>query len=157
MGICSSCLGLGRRPSDAEHSDSSHLLGDPYQPGYGSMNPAGTHGAPQLDPEEIRRQRDALERICAQASDKLIDVSQAHFADDGPKMISEYPRLFTDRFAPSALQLSRPASVNSSPDEDETAWLGHVAGTAADTDGKWERVRPTHPGALTIQFGDGLA
>lgn len=89
MGACASCLGLGRRPSDSEvstalawlscrlltqspplqRSDSSHLLADPYQPHYGSINPPGSHSVPQPDPEEIRRQRDALERICAQTSE----------------------------------------------------------------------------------------
>jgi len=52
-----------------QRSDSSHLLGDAYQPHYGSINAPGAHSVPQPDPEEIRRQRDALERICAQTSE----------------------------------------------------------------------------------------
>ena len=89
MGICSSCLGFGRRQSQSEvrnslkaapkshkhyancpsqPSDSSHLLPDSYQAHYGSLNADQRHN-PQVDPEEIRRQRDALERLCVQTSE----------------------------------------------------------------------------------------
>lgn len=89
MGICSSCLG-GRRTSESDvgilagagacysgpnrvaniplqQSDSSHLLGDQYQPNYGAAG--GAHNVPQPDPEELRRQRETLERICAETSE----------------------------------------------------------------------------------------
>lgn len=178
MGNCSSCLGIGRRPSDAERSDSSHLLGDPYQPQYGTLNATGSHNSPRPDPEEIRRQRDALERICAQTNDKLIDVSQATFAEDGSKMTSEYPRLFNERFPPlSPTQSSRPPSAPAdgmhsdsglNPDhshliqtvddendnEDEAMWLGKIVGNSSDAEGSWVRVVPIESGALTFQFGD---
>ncbi|KAF2117196.1 late endosomal/lysosomal adaptor and MAPK and MTOR activator-domain-containing protein [Lophiotrema nucula] len=156
MGVCSSCLGLGRRPSDSERSDSSHLLGDAYQHNYGSINPGGAHGGPQPDPEEIRRQRDALERICAQASDQLIDVSQATHTDEGSKMASEYPRLFNERFPPSRPQMSRPSSADASGDEDEATWLGNIIGNTNDAEGSWDRVEPIESGALTIHFGEPL-
>ncbi|KAF2638652.1 hypothetical protein P280DRAFT_404860 [Massarina eburnea CBS 473.64] len=149
MGICSSCL--GRRPSDAEQSDSSHLLGDPYQQQqYGSMNGPGSHIVHQPDPEEIRRQRDALERICAQTSDKLIHVSHVTYTDHGPN--SEYHRLFSERFPPAQPQSSRPSSA----DEDEAAWLSNLLGSSNDAEGSWERVEPLDSGALTVQFGDAL-
>ncbi|KAF1952983.1 hypothetical protein CC80DRAFT_596135 [Byssothecium circinans] len=160
MGICSSCLGLGRRPSDAENSDSSHLLGDPYQQQqYGSMNGPGSHNAPQPDPEEIRRQRDALERICAQTSDKLIHVSHAAtYTDHGPN--SEYQRLFNERFPPTQAQASRPPSAEAEADEDEDTWLGNIISgpnnNNNDAEGSWERVEPLESGALTVQFGDAL-
>lgn len=171
MGICSSCLG-GRRPSDAERSDSSHLLGDPYQPHYGTLNATGSHNSPRPDPEEIRRQRDALERICAQTNDKLIDVSQATFAEDGSKMTSEYPRLFNERFPPLSPTHSRPPSApadgihndgahdtlqtseDENDNEDEATWLGKIVGNSADAEGSWVRVVPIESGALTFQFGD---
>ncbi|KAF2438097.1 hypothetical protein P171DRAFT_372425 [Karstenula rhodostoma CBS 690.94] len=153
MGICSSCLGLARRPSDAERSDSSHLLGDPYQPQYGSINPSSAQSPPQPDPEEIRRQRDALERICAQTSDKLIHVSQAAHADDGHH--SEYLRLFNERFPPMK-SASRPPSAHDEPHEDEATWLATVVGSSNDAEGSWERVEPIESGALTVQFGEAL-
>lgn len=50
-----------------QQSDSSHLLGDQYQPNYGTAS--GAHSVPQPDPEELRRQRETLERICAETSE----------------------------------------------------------------------------------------
>ncbi|PVI05647.1 hypothetical protein DM02DRAFT_516567 [Periconia macrospinosa] len=153
MGICSSCLGL-RRASDTETADSSHLLADPYQPQYGSINGPSSHNAPQPDPEEIRRQRDALERICAQTSDKLIHVSHATYTDNGHN--SEYHRLFRERFPPTAAQSSRPSSADPEVEEDEATWLANIIGNSNDAEGSWERVEPIDSGALTIQFGDAL-
>ena len=84
MGICSSCLG-GRAdeevsstvrrirdavsPADAplQPSDASQLLGDSYQPQYGTLDARPQH-PPQPDPEEIRREREELEQICADTS-----------------------------------------------------------------------------------------
>ncbi|CAI6331931.1 unnamed protein product [Periconia digitata] len=171
MGICSSCLGLERRSSDTEvtkirtddtgtvvlthplqNADSSHLLADPYQPQYGSINGPNSHHTPQPDPEEIRRQRDALERICAQTSDKLIHVSHATYTDQATN--SEYHRLFHERFPPAAS--SRPASANPDMEEDEATWLANIIGSSNDAEGSWERVQPIESGALTIQFGDAL-
>ena len=91
MGVCSSCLGLGRRAADsdvrsqpaaavwprqltaslAQAPDRSRLLSDPYQQ-YGSIRVAAARSdLPQPDPDDIRRQRDALERICAQTSESV--------------------------------------------------------------------------------------
>ncbi|KAF2271557.1 uncharacterized protein EI97DRAFT_387649 [Westerdykella ornata] len=156
MGVCQSCLGIGRRPSDSARSDTSHLLGDSYQPQYGSINPAASHSGRQIDPEEIRRQRDALERICAQTSDKLIHVSQATYAEDGWKMISEYQRLFNERFPPLKTEPSRPSSADATQEEDEATWLGKIVGDSTDPEGSWERVEPVESGALTFQFGEAL-
>lgn len=104
MGICSSCLGLGRRQSQSDvsnslkaapksykhcannplqPSDSSHLLPDSYQPHYGALNADQRHN-PQVDPEEIRRQRDALERLCVQTSEYVA------FADTRREPITDH-------------------------------------------------------------------
>ncbi|KAF1998570.1 hypothetical protein P154DRAFT_438958 [Amniculicola lignicola CBS 123094] len=149
MGICASCLGLGRRTSDSE-SDSSHLLGDSF-PHYGSISNSGPQGGPPPDPEELRRMRDALERICAQTNDKMIDVSQATYTQEGSKMASEYPRLFNERFAAANARTSRPPSPDTAVD-DEAAWLENTVGKAGDADAQWGRVA-TINGALTVQFG----
>ncbi|KAF2742801.1 hypothetical protein M011DRAFT_258091 [Sporormia fimetaria CBS 119925] len=153
MGVCASCLGVGRRPSASAQSDTSHLLGDPYQPQYGSINAPASHSGRTIDPEEIRRQRDALERICAQTSDKLIHVSQAAQADEASKMASEYSRLFNERF-PAQTKWS--SSTVGSLDEDESSWLAKIVGSSTDAEGSWDRVEPIESGALTIQFGDAL-
>jgi hypothetical protein len=87
---------------------------------------------------------------------KLIDVSQAAYAEDGSKMASEYPRLFSERFPSTKTHPSRPSSADASQDEDESTWLGNIIGDTADTEGSWDRVEPIDSGALTIQFGDTL-
>jgi len=159
-----------------QRSDNSqHLLSDPYH-NYGSINASGSHVAPP-DPEEIRRQRDALERICAQTSEfvlspptpfvcalanlsnpyysKLIDVSQSAYTEEGSKLTSEYPRLFNERFPPTKPVGSRPESADGSEvDEDEATWLAKIVGETNEEEGSWERVVPLKSGTLTVQFDD---
>ncbi|KAF2804574.1 uncharacterized protein BDZ99DRAFT_525409 [Mytilinidion resinicola] len=156
MGICSSCI--GRRASQSDRSDSSHLLIDPYQPHYGSMHTSGPHGRPQPDPEEIRRQRDTLERICAQTSDKLIDVSHSAYTEEGSKMTSEYPRLFMERFPPPKVAVdSRPSSSGTGDGEqDEATWLMNTIGGRDGEEPSWDRVEPIDGGTLTVQFDEAL-
>jgi len=73
MGVCASCLGLARR--DNQEPDSTRLLDDdlyPSQYGYGSFNNGAQQ--PQSDPEDLKREREALEAICQRASDSVIDI-----------------------------------------------------------------------------------
>ncbi|GAD93581.1 conserved hypothetical protein [Paecilomyces variotii No. 5] len=73
MGVCASCLGLGRRES--HDSESARLLDDElYQPGYGygALNQA--HHLNQPDPEDLKREREALEAICQRTSDTVVDI-----------------------------------------------------------------------------------
>lgn len=120
------------------------------------MNTGGPNSGPQPDPEEIRRQRDALERICAQTSDKLIDVSQSAYNEEGSKMTSEYPRLFHERFPAPRTPRSRLSSPGSAGDEDEATWLENVIGDNGNEEGSWDCVQATGSGALTVQFDDAL-
>ncbi|KAF2452838.1 hypothetical protein BDY21DRAFT_358138 [Lineolata rhizophorae] len=180
LSLFSSCLGLGRKPSDSDASDTTHLLGDPYQQQYGTTGgPAGPH-INQPDPEEIKRQRDALERICAQTTDKLIDVApltthHATTVDPVPKLHAEYARLFSERFATisshgatsnglypnpssSASSTSIPAEEGaeaSSPAvTDERAWLKRILEEqGGDGPKDWEVVKGARPGSLFVEFG----
>jgi len=73
MGACASCLGLVRREN--QESDSARLLDDdlyPSQYGYGSFNNSTQQA--QSDPEDLKREREALEAICQRASDSVIDI-----------------------------------------------------------------------------------
>ncbi|KAF2205392.1 hypothetical protein GQ43DRAFT_362490 [Delitschia confertaspora ATCC 74209] len=149
MGICASCLSLGRRSSDSDVSQ--HLLSDPYHQ-YGSINASAPHGILQPDPEEIRRQRDALERICAQTSDKLIDVSQSAYTDEGSKMTSEFPRLFNERFPESKSAGSRPSSADPCLDGDEESWVDNVISNKEGDEGNWEHVVSLKSGVLVVDF-----
>ncbi|CAO2647647.1 Nn.00g085690.m01.CDS01 [Neocucurbitaria sp. VM-36] len=166
MGICSSCLG-GRRPSESDQSDSSHLLGDQYQPNYGTAS--GAHNVPQPDPEELRRQRETLERICAETSDgrsfppvpiqdmalipcgrQLIPVSQPSLlpeVTEQPPKTDEYAHLFNERFRSIR---SCPSSAGGDNNQDETAWLENAVGNSGEDE--LEQITPAK-GKLTIQFG----
>ena len=137
-----------------------------------------------MDPEEIRRQRDALERLCAATSEyalpsdathemianipcshsKLIDVTQTTRSDEGraapPKLATDYPRLFAEQFG-SAL-------ATSEEDEDETDGRPHSDSTLAEQEEVdqlrqvlWKEgkelatwKKPANLGALSIQFED---
>ncbi|KAI9925216.1 hypothetical protein ASPWEDRAFT_120593 [Aspergillus wentii DTO 134E9] len=73
MGACASCLGLSRRENN--DLESSRLLDDDiYQAGYGygALNHANQLNHP--DPENIKREREALEAICQRTSDSVIDI-----------------------------------------------------------------------------------
>ncbi|RDW81459.1 LAMTOR1/MEH1 family protein [Aspergillus mulundensis] len=73
MGVCSSCLGGGRR--DNTDPESSRLLEDDiYQPGYGYGALHNGQQANQPDPGYVRREREALEAICQRTSDSVIDI-----------------------------------------------------------------------------------
>ncbi|KAL3465951.1 late endosomal/lysosomal adaptor and MAPK and MTOR activator-domain-containing protein [Aspergillus heterothallicus] len=73
MGVCSSCLGGGRRENT--DPESSRLLEDDiYQPGYGYGALNNSQQGNQPDPGYIRREREALEAICQRTSDSVIDI-----------------------------------------------------------------------------------
>jgi len=73
MGNCLSCLGLGRR--DGYDPDSSRLLDDDlYQSGYGYGSLNHSSHLHQPDPEDLKREREALEAICQRASDSVVDI-----------------------------------------------------------------------------------
>jgi len=72
MGICSSCLGRNRDPSDED--DNSRLLFEDSQAiNYGSF---GDHNpsALQTDPQDVQRETEALQKIVAQTSNHLVDI-----------------------------------------------------------------------------------
>ena len=58
----------------SKESESSQLLGDSYQPQYGGASSGEGLVGPEPDPEDIKRERDALERLCTQTSELV-----AHF------------------------------------------------------------------------------
>lgn len=79
MGACSSCLGFGRRDRGVENPETSRLLyDDPYRSQYGATGQT-QHRAQhhQPDPESLRRETEALEGICHDMSDDVLDVFTA--------------------------------------------------------------------------------
>ncbi|KAK4984348.1 hypothetical protein LTR50_006644 [Elasticomyces elasticus] len=161
MGICASCLGLGRHPSQ-DPSEQPLLYDDPSRPRYGTSQPPTV---PQVDPEVLRREREMLESICAQTSDKLIDVTHTTTTHTDPttttttpsKLPTEYPRLFNSRFPPlhhpPHSGASTPSRNEDRDDDDEEAWLNEAA-AAADGGALLENVKGLHPGALVLNLGD---
>ncbi|KAI4211189.1 MAG: hypothetical protein LQ351_005987 [Letrouitia transgressa] len=75
MGICSSCLGLGRRRTSAEDPEITRLLSsDPYRLRYGSSIQPPPRPAFQPDPEHVRRENEALESIAHGMSEDVVDI-----------------------------------------------------------------------------------
>ncbi|KNG85481.1 hypothetical protein ANOM_005151 [Aspergillus nomiae NRRL 13137] len=76
MGVCASCLGVGRRRDSQDSSESSQRLldDDIYQPGYGygALNNSTQGNHP--DTGYLKREREALEAICQRTSDSVIDI-----------------------------------------------------------------------------------
>ncbi|KAJ4371735.1 hypothetical protein N0V86_008288 [Didymella sp. IMI 355093] len=148
MGICASCLG-GRADDDPE--DASQLLGDSYQPQYGTLESRPQHPV-QPDPAELIREREALEQICAETSSQLITVMQLTAPPDSDQPhvseTTDYAQHFSKRF-PSLRGLRRDAAASADADMDESAWLDSVLG--GDEHGE-EPVKAVQ-GGLTRQFG----
>ncbi|KAG8631082.1 hypothetical protein KVT40_000222 [Elsinoe batatas] len=117
MGACLSCLGLSQRATDEEPSESERLLYDEtstVRPGYGATQ-AGPH-VPAPDPEEIRRHREMLERICAETANNLIDVQHTNFLTLRGKPSAEFTTLLNTHFAaPEQYQLPQQPSVPTTP------------------------------------------
>ncbi|KAL2351285.1 hypothetical protein BJ546DRAFT_998571 [Cryomyces antarcticus] len=145
MGVCASCLGLNRRRWHSAGSETSRLLHDDYDPAYGGTNA----NLPALDPEELQRERDVLERLCEQTSDTLIEVSQSAFADAGSNMTSEYPYLFSLYFPSGGVpdgRLETPEARDKA-DKDEAKWIETSPAGQMHT---WDQVEEVNKGALTF-------
>ncbi|QDS72403.1 hypothetical protein FKW77_008815 [Venturia effusa] len=132
----------------------------------GLMKAAGKWKLIEVDPEEIRRQRDALERLCAQTSDKLIDVAQSATTEEsgGDKLHTDYQRLFRERFAAISPPIGepcedegeerRPSSDSTLTDETETTWLARIVQEDGQDILDWKA--PGQLGSLSVQFDDVL-
>ncbi|KAL9610083.1 MAG: hypothetical protein Q9167_005191 [Letrouitia subvulpina] len=82
MGICSSCLGLGRRQPSLEDPETTRLLsGDPYRFRYGSSIQPPPRPAFQPDPEHVRRENEALESIAHRMSE-LVEANSLDLQHD---------------------------------------------------------------------------
>ncbi|KAI6859992.1 hypothetical protein KC338_g1636 [Hortaea werneckii] len=136
MGICASCLGLNRHPSqDVDESDP--LLDDSQPVHYGGL---GGEDAAQPDDEDLSREREALEQITAEASENMIDVSQHHTfrsshshqasADEDPDNAAEHQE--------------------DSEDAEEAAWLQSIQSAGLDSSNE---VKGMQSGALIMDIG----
>ncbi|KAI9669771.1 MAG: hypothetical protein M1829_005026 [Trizodia sp. TS-e1964] len=109
MGSCLSCLGLGHSRWPFDSSETARLLYDEAAALHYGLNGAAP-GANQLDPQDIQRERQALEHIVAQTSDNLIDIFALQpqkanapqlllpdtFDTDGNSKTAQYQRLLQE-------------------------------------------------------------
>ncbi|KAL6245467.1 hypothetical protein RBB50_007466 [Rhinocladiella similis] len=73
MGVCLSCLGLRRNDKD---EDRSRLLYDELgaNHGYGTWGASNVSAQNVLNPEEARREQEALDNITRWASDQIVEI-----------------------------------------------------------------------------------
>ncbi|KAI4230301.1 MAG: hypothetical protein L6R36_000112 [Xanthoria steineri] len=73
MGICSSCLGQGRR-DHLEDPETSRLLADDPFRNYGSRAQPSRRPLDEPDPEYVRQEREALKTIAHSMSEDVVDI-----------------------------------------------------------------------------------
>ncbi|KIW45511.1 uncharacterized protein PV06_03897 [Exophiala oligosperma] len=73
MGVCLSCLGLRRNDED---EDRSRLLYDELgaNHGYGTWGASNVPAQNVMNPEEARREQEALDNITRWASDQIVEI-----------------------------------------------------------------------------------
>ncbi|KAK4549410.1 hypothetical protein LTR36_006407 [Oleoguttula mirabilis] len=129
MGICASCLGLNRHPSqDIEETDP--LLDDSRPAQYGSIVGRDGDDVAQPDEEELRRDREALELITAEAAENMIDVSHRSSADISHHIAyTNHDRQATTHYETNA-ESEDPAGPE---DAEEAAWLQSIQSDGLDS------------------------
>ncbi|KAI7537275.1 hypothetical protein KC331_g11013 [Hortaea werneckii] len=136
MGICASCLGLNRHPSqDVDESDP--LLDDSQPVHYGGL---GGEDAAQPDDEDLSREREALEQITAEASENMIDVSQHHTFRS-----SQSHQVNAEADPDNAAE-----HQEDSEDAEEAAWLQSIQSAGLDSTNE---VKGMLSGALIMDIG----
>ncbi|KAH0843564.1 hypothetical protein FOPE_09089 [Fonsecaea pedrosoi] len=78
MGVCLSCLGVGRH---SHHDpDRTRLLYDEYPAGhsYGTWGASSVPPQNLMSPEEVQREQEALDGIARWASDQIVEIFPHH-------------------------------------------------------------------------------
>lgn len=126
--------------------------------GYNSSTSSLTNALhPPQDPERLRREAEALERICADTADKLIDISQNFGAS---KIDSDFDRLFSEAFSPGLLAGPLSAQVLEEEDEEREREREQVPAISESPDvakatNEQEWLRAVLSAAKRGQDGDG--
>ncbi|KAK5135827.1 hypothetical protein LTR08_004654 [Meristemomyces frigidus] len=142
MGICASCLGLNRHPSQ-ENRETDPLLDDSISSQYGGV---GNSDCTQLDGEELRREREALDLITAEAAEYVMLHGRMLWqkADSDSNMIdrsrpgsaeSNHHMAHTnhDRYISTEDQtIAGPQDATGSEDAEEAAWLQSIQSAGLD-------------------------
>lgn len=89
MGICSSCLGEGRRRESYDDEEESPLFDDPSSLQYGSF---GEQNVTNPDDDmEAQREIEALQRVVAKTSDNMVDIFEVAPQGDGRRRSTPAP------------------------------------------------------------------
>ncbi|KAI9835943.1 MAG: hypothetical protein M1819_001841 [Sarea resinae] len=164
--------GLGTMKTDSPET-SRLLYDDQYQHHYGAANTTTPHGESQADQQDIKREREALERVCLQTSDKLIDIfttqqQPTDASSAAESKSSRYHRLLdkslrTDsKSHPKPSQLppssssSKTAAAIATSSSDERAWLNSMAAAAGPAESanvdEWRAVNRADVAELVGNF-----
>ncbi|KAK0281222.1 hypothetical protein LTR91_000183 [Friedmanniomyces endolithicus] len=143
MGVCASCLGLNRHPSHDQVDESAALLDDSHHVQYGGL--ADEDVAPP-DEDEIRRAREALNRITNEATDNMIDVSHPSSTD----LSQHYTHANHDRHTAGDHTSSRSSKLVEAMEDDEVAWLQSVRSAGLDSG---TQIKGLQTGSLVLDIG----
>lgn len=116
------------------------LYTSPSHPTYGSGAQGASVPAPEIDPENLRRQREALEQICAETSNELIDVMHHNVFTSGNKFTDGYGELFSRAFGGTA---------DSNDQDEEEAWINVVRNAEG-----LDEVKGLTKGDLVVQLAE---
>ncbi|TKA79031.1 hypothetical protein B0A55_03154 [Friedmanniomyces simplex] len=147
MGICASCLGLNRHPSHnnggQQVDETEALLDSSQQAQYGGLE---DEDVAQPDEEELRRGREALERITNEATDNMIDVSHPSSAD----LSQHFAHTNHDRHTAGDHDTKSPCKPVDAVEDEEAAWLRSVQSAGLDS---VTQIKGLESGTLILDIG----
>nr|OQO20813.1 hypothetical protein B0A51_11953 [Rachicladosporium sp. CCFEE 5018] len=145
MGICSSCLGLNRHPSQERAAESDPLLSDAAAQQYGatSLSPRS-----YPDEEDLQREREMLGQITARATENMIDVQHPNASD-----LTHYLVPYTTRRREPADADTTGTSASTADhevDANEQAWLESIQSLQSE---RGPQIKTLKRGALVLDLG----
>ncbi|KAK0986075.1 hypothetical protein LTR91_010346 [Friedmanniomyces endolithicus] len=143
MGVCASCLGLNRHPSHDQLNESAALLDDSHHVHYGGL--ADEDVAPP-DEDEIRRAREALNRITNEATENMIDVSHPSSTD----LSQHFTSTNHDRHTAGDNTSGGSIKAVDAIEDDEAAWLRSVRSAGLDSG---TQIKGLQSGSLVLDIG----
>ncbi|KAK6430476.1 hypothetical protein LTR95_013366 [Oleoguttula sp. CCFEE 5521] len=145
MGICSSCLGLERHPSQERAAESDPLLRDAAAQQYGATNVSPTS---YPDEEDLQREREMLGQITARATENMIDVQHPNASDLTHHLIPYTTRQHEPDDADAAGTSA--SSADHEVDANEQAWLDSIQSLQSE---RGPQIRTLKRGALVLDLG----
>ncbi|KAK6435212.1 hypothetical protein LTR95_008597 [Oleoguttula sp. CCFEE 5521] len=145
MGICSSCLGLNRHPSQERAVESDPLLSDAAAQQYGATDVSPTSYPDEAD---LQREREILSQITSRATENMIDVQHPNASD-----LTHHVVPYTTRLPESTdadIAGTSASTGDHENDANEQAWLDSIQSFQAD---KGPQIKTLKRGALILDLG----